>query len=484
MRLDEPELPTTLPPPELLTPREMQAADGTALACGVAGQVLMGRAGWAVARAALGFGPCRTLVLCGPGNNGGDGYVAACLLAARGWPVRVAALKAPRAGSDAATAAGFWRCGTVPFTIAEAAKATLVIDAVFGAGLDRELDPLVADVLAAARLVLAVDVPSGLDGATGAARGRVRAAAATVTFFRCKPGHFLLPGRALCGDLRLADIGIPASVLAAIRPGTVLNRPGVWRLPELTAASHKYTRGHVTVLGGAAMTGAARLAAAAARAGGAGLVTIAAARGAAVYRAACAPGVIVSDAPLAELLEDVRRRVFVCGPGIGHEAARAALPALLDAGRTVVADADALTLHAGAPEGLRGVAVVTPHEGEFTRLFGPPGTDRLGAARAAAARIGAVVVLKGSDTVIAAPDGRAAVNASAPPTLATAGSGDVLAGLVGAMLAQSLPPYEAAAASVWLHGRAAARGAAGLLAEDIAPNIPAAIEEARAFTGW
>jgi hydroxyethylthiazole kinase-like uncharacterized protein yjeF len=477
MQLDQPTLPRRLPPCALLSPAEMGRADQAAIRAGISGIGLMQRAGWAVARAALSFGPCRVLVLCGPGNNGGDGYVAARLLADRGWPVRLAALAPPRASSDAALAAALWHGPAAAFTPAESARADLVIDAVFGAGLTRDIDAAVAETLAAARRVLAVDVPSGLDGATGARRGQVRAADATVTFVRLKPGHLLLPGRTLCGTLHLAEIGMPAAILAELAPGSFLNRPGLWRLPVLTPESHKYTRGHVTVLGGPAMTGAARLAASAARHGGAGLVTIAAVQGADLYRTGD-PGLIVSDAPVATLLEDPRRKVWVCGPGLGHAAAANALPALIAAQRSIVADADALSLCAGAPERLRGVAAITPHDGEFAKLFGAP-TDRLAAARAAARRIDAVVVLKGADTIIAAPDGRAAINASAPPWLATAGAGDVLSGLLGALLGQGMPAFDAAAAAVWLHGRAAAQIGEGLLAEAIPPALTQAIIEAR-----
>ena len=394
---------------ELLTPAEMGRADTLAMAGGVAGVALMERAGWAVARAARRFGPCRVLVLCGPGNNGGDGYVAARLLAAQGWPVRVAALASPRPGTDAAAAVAAWSGPSGAFEPAEAARADLVIDAVFGAGLSRAVEGTVADTLAAARRILAVDVPSGVDGTTGAVRGRAAQAVCTVTFFRLKPGHCLLPGRDLCGETVLADIGLPARVLADIRPQTVRNTPALWRLPALPASTHKYARGFVSVLGGARMTGAAQLAAAAARHGGAGMVTIVAPGHAALYSHVPA-GLIVNDEPLETVLQDARRTTWVCGPGLGQDAARAALPRLLAAGRQVVADADALSAHAGRPEALRGAAVLTPHEGEFTKLFGPPGDDRLSAARAAARLVGTVVLLKGSDTVIAAPDGRAAIN--------------------------------------------------------------------------
>ncbi len=465
---------------ELLTPTEMTAADAAAAQAGVPGAVLMQAAGRAVARAAQRFGPCRTLVLCGPGNNGGDGYVAARLLAQQGWPIRVAALHPPRAGSDAQAAAARWHGPMASFDPAEASRVELVIDAVFGAGLSATIPNAVADALAAARRVLAVDVPSGLDGATGQSRGQVRAADATVTFFRLKPGHLLLPGRTLCGDVLLADIGLPASVLQAIAPQAWHNGPALWRVPLPGALDHKYTRGHVTVLGGASMTGAARLSAAAARRGGAGMVSIAAAGRADIYRTG-EPGLIVSDAPLLELLQDQRRAVWVCGPGLGQDTARTALPTLLAAGRRVVADADALGAYAGQPEALAGCAVLTPHEGEFAKLFGPIGPDRIAAARAAARRIGAVVLLKGADTVVAAPDGRVAVNSDAPPWLATAGAGDVLAGLVAALLAQGMEDWHAAAAAAWLHGRAAVLAGRGMIAEDLLSHIAAAMIEAAAL---
>ena len=438
----------------------------------------MERAGWAVARAARRFGPCRTLVLCGPGNNGGDGYVAARLLAEIGWPVRVAALAPPRPGSDAAWAASQWSGPAAAFTPEEAARSALVIDAVFGAGLSREVDGVVAETLAAAPRILAVDVPSGVDGATGAERGRVAQAACTVTFFRRKPGHCLLPGRDLCGELVLADIGIRASVLDAIRPQTFGNGPGLWRLPVLPANTHKYARGYVSVLGSVTMTGAAQLAAAAARHGGAGMVTIVAPGHAARYSHVPA-GLIVNDEPIEALLADARRTTWVCGPGLGQDTAREDLPKLLAAGRQVVADADALGAHAGHPEALRGAAVLTPHEGEFTKLFGPPGADRLEAARAAARRVDAVVLLKGSDTVIAAPDGRAAINGTGTPALATAGAGDVLSGLIAALLAGGMPAWEAACAGAWLHGRAGEALGPGLVAEDLPPAIARAMRGIR-----
>jgi hydroxyethylthiazole kinase-like uncharacterized protein yjeF len=469
-------------PPELLTPAEMARADAAAIAGGIPGATLMEAAGRAVAHAAMRrFRPCRTLVLAGPGNNGGDGYVAARLLEAAGWPVSVAALAPPRPGGDAAAAAARWRGPMAPFSAAEAARAGLVIDAVFGAGLARDLDGPAAEVVRSVRApLLAVDVPSGLDGETGAVRGFCPRAALTVTFFRLKPGHLLLPGRDLCGEVILADIGLPARVLELVAPRAWRNGPGLWRLPRPGSSSHKYSRGHVTVLGGSGMTGAARLAAGAAHRAGAGLVTIAApdASSAAAYRAGD-PGLIVSEAGLQALLEDHRRQVWIAGPGLLPDAdTRATLRRLVEAGRQVVADAGALMACAGAPESLAGAAVLTPHAGEFTALFGPPGEDRAGAARAAAARTGAVVLLKGADTVVAAPDGRLAINDNAPPQLATGGSGDVLAGIIAALLAQGLPRFEAAAAAAWLQGQAARHHGPGLVAADLITLLPAALNDA------
>jgi len=461
--------------PELLPPEDMARADAAAIAGGIPGPVLMENAGRAVARAIRArFRPCRTLVLAGPGNNGGDGYVVARLLAQSGWPVAVAAVAQPRAGTDAAWAAGRWRGPMADFNPDQAARADLVVDAVLGAGLARDVAGGTAATLRAARRVVAVDVPSGVDGATGAVRGAAPQAALTVTFFRLKPGHLLLPGRDLCGELVLADIGIPVTVLPAIAPRCHANSPALWAVPAPGAAAHKYTRGHVTILGGTEMTGAARLAAMGARRAGAGMLTIACPPGAAATYRAGDPGMIVSAAPLAEQLADPRRAVWVVGPGLGAEAAGAVLPALLAAGRTVLGDADVFSAAAGDPDALAACAVLTPHAGEFARVFGPPGMDRLAAVRAAALRTGAVVLLKGSDTIIAAPDGRVAINASAPPFLATAGAGDVLAGIIAGLLAQGMPPWEAARAGAWLHGSAAMLAGPGLVAEDIAAHLPRA----------
>ena len=460
-------------PTELLTPAEMARADALALQRGFAVEVLMEAAGRAVARAIqTRFRPCRVLVLAGPGNNGGDGYVAARYLEQAGWPVAVAPMAPPSPGSAAAAAAARWRGLIVPFSEHEIARAGLIVDALFGAGLTRPLTPKVIHLLQAVRAPLvAVDVPSGLDGATGQVLGFAPQAALTISFFRLKPGHLLLPGRTLCGETLLAGIGLPEAVLQEIAPRCWRNAPALWRLPGLEASAHKYTRGHLSILAGATMPGAARLAAMAARRVGAGLVTLHAENpDLATLLRADAPGQLVSDATLEALLADARRKVWLAGPGLlPHEATRSAMHKIIAAGKALVADAGALSAAAGAPDLLRGAAVITPHIGEFIRLFGELSADRLAVTRAAAARLGAVVVLKGPDSIIAAPDGRVIINDNAPPSLASAGTGDVLAGAIAALLTQGMAPFEAAAAAVWLHGAGAAAGPAGLIAEDLPP---------------
>jgi len=429
---------------EILTPAEMGRAD--ALANHEA--ALMEAAGRAVARAVMRkYTPCRTLVLLGPGNNGGDGKVAARYLAQAGWPVALAPITTA--------------------TAAQVAQADLVIDAVFGAGLSRDIAAPIADLLRAAKRLVAIDVPSGVDGATGAVRGYAPQAELTVTFFRLKPGHLLYPGRGLCGEVLLRDIGLPVWVLESIKPQTWRNGPWLWTLPARNTTGHKYSSGDVTVLCGT-MPGAARLACAAARRAGAGMVTLLADNMLIPPEA----GLIVRDDPLETLIEDARRKVWVCGPGLGVTQAATKLAALIAAGKTVLADADALTACAGAPEKLRGVAVITPHAGEFSRVFGPLGGDKLADVRAAAQKTGAVTVLKGADTIIAAPDGRAVINDNAPPWLATGGTGDVLAGIIAALLAQGMAPFEAACAGVWLHGAAAQKIGPGLIAEDLPGTLP------------
>ncbi len=474
----------------LLPPLVMAAVDAATIAGGIPGLRLMETAGRAVTRAiTAGFPPQPTLVLCGPGNNGGDGYVVARLLAAAGWPVRVVSLVERTAlKGDAATMAAAWGG---PFALAAAGDAlgteALVVDALFGAGLSRPLDgpaAALAEGLAGTdKSVVAVDIPSGVDGATGAAGGPAVRAALTVTFCRAKPGHYLLPGRLLAGRLEIADIGIPEAIVADRQTGLWRNVPDLWlaRLPQRTPEAHKYTFGHALVVGGpAATTGAARLAARAALRAGAGLVSVACAPADLFVYAAHLTAVMTKpiDGPagLGALLGDRRLSAALLGPGLGvGEATVALVGTALATGKPVVLDADALSSFAGRPEALFALlhpaCVLTPHDGEYARLF-PDAGCRLARARAAAARTGAIIVLKGGDTVVAAPDGRAAILGHAPPALATAGTGDVLAGITLGLLAQGVPAFEAAAAAVWLHAGAGALAGDGLIAEDLADLLP------------
>ena len=444
--------------------------------------------------------------------------MAARRLAEADWPVRVALL-VPRESlrGEAAHHAGLWRGTVEPLNPAALDGAELIVDAIFGAGLSRPLEGTAAQTLAEAAArkmtIIAVDVPSGLMGDTGANLGAVPCVL-TVTCFRKKPGHLLQPGRGLCGELIKADIGTPDSVFDDVKPDTFENDPVLWadQLPVLQTDGNKYTRGHALVWGGWPTTGAARMAARAAARMGAGLTTVAVPEAALPVYAAALTSVMVSPVArpedLALLLADSRTSGLLIGPGAGiGPDTRARVLAMLKTGRATVLDADALSTFQDDPQRLfdaiSGPCVLTPHEGEFKRLF--EGVvdlhgDKLTRARAAARASGAIVLLKGSDTVIAAPDGRAIINANAPPTLATAGAGDVLAGMVLGLLAQGMAPFLAAAAAVWLHGAAASRFGLGLLAEDLPDRLPAvfrqlarparrraegkAINEGRACTPW
>lgn len=423
--------------------------------------------------------PCRVLVACGPGNNGGDGYVLARYLAERGWPVSVAALQPPGDDTLAGMIAQRWSGPMVAFTVEEAERADLVIDAVFGAGMNRPLSETVEQFFAAARQIIAIDVPSGLDGATGACKGRVAPCLMTVALIRKRPGHLLEPGRSLCGEVSCVDLAIPSAVMAEVEETRLWeNGPTLWDLPAQKADDHKYKRGVVSLCGGAAMHGAALFAFEAARHVGAGLVRLTVPDDSALLYRLASPAAIVDTLPLEEALEDERRHVWVCGPGLLSEEVERTLPLLQCANRRIVADAGALSWAVGRPELLQGVSVITPHMGEFLRLFGPCEESRLEAVRQASKRLGAVIVLKGADTLIAAPDGRVSINVHATPALAVAGAGDVLSGLVGAFLAAGLPAWEAAAAAVWIHGeagrRAAAKKGGWIVPEDLFGELGAA----------
>jgi ADP-dependent NAD(P)H-hydrate dehydratase / NAD(P)H-hydrate epimerase len=499
----------------LLTTAEMAEADRLAIASGIPSLLLMENAGRAVADEAARMAPhgARIAVLCGPGNNGGDGFVAARLLAGRGHAVQLFALR-PVADleGDAGAMARRWTGPAESMAAFDASASHLIVDAMFGAGLSGALGDFAAQAVAVANKsgvpILSVDVPSGLDGTTGRALGPTIQAARTITFFRRKPGHLLLPGRMLCGLVVVADIGIPATVLDKVAPRTFANASPLWRdvYTVRRADGHKYARGHAVVISGAMhATGAARLGARGALRVGAGLVTVASPRDAVAVNAAHLTAIMIApfDVPdgIAGVLADRRRNAVLIGPGCGvGEATCQMVRHVLESGANVVLDADALTSYAGRVRGelADGIAkssapgiVVTPHEGEFDRVFGfsrdsvgQRADTNLGDARRIAADYNVVVVLKGPATIIANPDGRAAISENAPPTLATAGSGDVLAGFVTGLLAQGAPAWQTACAAVWLHSECANLFGPGLIAEDLPELLPQVLQKLETEKGF
>jgi hydroxyethylthiazole kinase-like uncharacterized protein yjeF len=486
---------------ELLANSEMSAADRMTIAGGTPGFDLMQRAGMSVAEAAVAGCPAGAVVgvVTGSGNNGGDGFVAARILRDRGYQVRVLAVSdVAKLKGDAAQARAFWGADVEPAAPDRLSGVKIIVDAIFGAGLDRPVEGRARTMIEAmntARVpVVAVDLPSGISGDTGEVLGTAVQARKTVTFFRRKPGHLLLPGRQHCGEVRLADIGIRAEVLRRIAPQTFANAPALWgaTFPVPALAGHKYSRGHaVVVSGGASYTGAARLAARGALRAGAGLTTMASPREALPTNEAANLAVMVravdGAAELTAFLNDRRFNAVAIGPGCGvGPYTRDMTLAALAGERAVVVDADALTSFADDPELLFSAirahpersVILTPHGGEFARLFGhlPDISQvhgKLEQARRAAAVSGAMVVLKGADTVVAAPDGRAAINENAPAWLATAGSGDVLTGFATGLAAQGMPGFEAACAAVWVHGETANVFGPGLISEDLPELLPA-----------
>ncbi len=492
--------PWTLPgdarsPHALLNVAAARAIDQAAIAAGTPELELMERAGAATAAAIRErWQPVPTLVLAGSGNNGGDGFVVARLLAEAGWPVRVACARDLKALSGSAQAMAKRWTGHVTTLEAKSLEgAALVVDALFGTGLARPLNGdfrAIVEALNARDVpVVAVDIPSGIETDSGAVLGAAVKADLTVTFFRRKPSHVLMPGGAHAGEIVVSDLGVADAVYAKIPVSLFANGPELWRgaFPWSTAESHKYTRGHAVVLGGTEVTGAARLAAHAAQRIGAGLTSIAADPSVvpiyAAFRADLMVKPVTGADQFRDLLSDKRLNAVLLGPGSGaDERLAGAIAAALDAGVALVLDADCFRILADRSNGLvkrlNNRVIMTPHEGEFSRVFGPA-APRLEVALKAARETGATVLLKGPDTVVAGPDGKAVINTGAPPELATAGSGDVLAGLIVGLLANRLSPFLAGIVASWFHGRAAAHFGPGLLAGDIPDLVPRVLAELR-----
>lgn len=475
-------------PTPILTSAEMAAADRSAVATGTPGYTLMQRAATAVARTLQTVWPTGpVLVLAGPGKNGGDGWEAARLLLEAGREVDIVSVVPKEAlPGDAALAADRWIHPTLDISEVDPTPQTIVIDALFGAGLSRPLDGnaaiLAEKCRSAGARVLAVDVPSGLNADTGLPLGEVVPADVTVTFQTRKPGHLLAPGRDLCGRVVVADIGLSEIDLLAGSPTAWEGAPEFFaqNLPTPNAATHKYSRGWMLGFMGDEMPGASLLAAAAARRVGAGIVSLIAGEGGPT--SGVPDGVLIErgDARRRTLLKDDRVSTILIGPGLGRARAAEVLPDVLGWAGPVVVDGDGLTSLADfAADRMKpfrsagvGATILTPHAGEFSRLFPDLSGDLASRARAAAKRSGCIVVAKGALTVVAEPGGRLAFGPLGPPDLATAGSGDTLAGIIAGLSAQGMPAFSAAVAGVWLHVEAAKAAGNNLIAEDLAGRLP------------
>ncbi len=482
---------------ELLTADEMRRAEKITIESGTPSLTLMENAGRGVTEEVVRRFPrgSRVLVLCGPGSNGGDGFVCARTLRERGYQVRLALLCKPEElPPDPREMARRWDETIEPFGPRLLEGAEVIVDALWGSGLKGPVNGVVGQVIEEVTErnlpVVAVDVPTGIDCTYGNVHGIAFHAVSTVTFFRRKTGHVLLPGKRYCGDVRAVDIGIATSVLADVAPQTFLNEPDFWLryYPRLDPDGHKYDRGHAVVVSGPMeSTGASRLGARAALRVGAGLVSLATSKAAFYINAAQLTSIMISahDGPaeLAEILaSDPRRNAVLIGPGAGATPeTRDNVAAVLSSEATAVIDAEGLTAFEANPQELfaliqqRGAAtILTPHKGEFDRLFPELGNaeSKLEQAKRAAEISGAVIVFKGPDTIVSAPDGLSAISEGSPPWLATAGTGDVLAGLIVGLCAQKMSPFDAAVAAVWMHAELARTFGPGLIAEDLADLLP------------
>ncbi len=476
----------------------MREADRLTINAGIDSYSLMQNAGRAVAEEITEYLDNRkALVLCGPGNNGGDGFVIARILSESGWRVRLACFKTiSELGEDALRAAHEWKGEILPFDNIEIDENEVIVDAVFGTGFRGTLPAPAANLFSRLRkarpVVIAVDIPSGVNGNTGQADENTLNASMTVTFFRKKLGQVLMPGMAYCGPIAVHDIGIQTSVLTETGVAAYENHPMLWRnkVRRKSYFDNKYTLGHLIVLGGPDMTGAALLAAHSAMRIRTGICTIVGPGNTAdVYRSYL-PGLIFESYETLDSfsshLQDDRRNAAILGPGAGRKDKEGLRKAVLDClamgeNKSLVLDADALNVFQGQREEffelLHKKCVLTPHEGEFERLFDDLEGIKPIRAIEAAALCGAVIVFKGADTIIATPDGKCIVNTNGPPLLATAGSGDVLAGMIAGLMAQGVPAFEASCASAWIQGEAAYSFGPGLIASDLPDLIPAVLRE-------
>jgi ADP-dependent NAD(P)H-hydrate dehydratase / NAD(P)H-hydrate epimerase len=481
----------------ILTPQQMNEADRLTIATGITGSWLMENAGFAILDVVLRHYPeiMRAVVLCGPGNNGGDGYVLARLLALRGVAVALYCSAPAKSGTDAEVAQSHWNGAVYPLETLNLQHGDVVIDALYGAGFRgalQDAETRAAQVVSESGVpIISVDLPSGIDGLTGQHQGPCFRADHTVTFFRKKPGHLLYPGRALCGQLHVVDIGISPRVLTEIAPKLYENSPDLFgsRLPQSDPETHKYAHDAVGIFcGGAGATGATRLSARAAAKAGAGavimLATIEAVPELASHLTSTMIRTIDNPECLTHCINDKKYAVFIVGPGFRDlPRLRETVLALLQSKRklNLVFDADVFSAFASDAETLFSAiekstctVVMTPHDGEFQRLFGDISQSDLAKhemALAAAKRAFCTIIYKGPDTVIASPDGRASINSNGGTMLATAGSGDVLAGAVAGLLAQSMPAFEAACCAVYHHADTGQRLGDGLIAEQLADAI-------------
>lgn len=487
---------------ELLTAEQMQTADKAAIDAGTPSYDLMTMAGNSAAFVIRErFSPMPVLVLAGGGNNGGDGYIIAQSLLDDGWevicsPIGAESPKKP----DLIHARGDFKGEVREFSTDLLESNPLIVDAIFGTGLSKPPGDEVKKIIAAVRErnlpVVAVDIPSGVNADSGEVMGDAFDAAITVTFMRKKLGHVLIPGKNHCGEVLVANIGIPEAVMESVAPRVWENDPVLWLplFPAVASDAHKYSRGHSVVLGGGiTQTGAAKLASRAALRSGAGLVSVACDEKSLPVYAASLSAIMTKQTDtvdaFSKLLEDERVTSVIIGPGAGiTEYTRQSVLTALRLGKKCVIDADAISAFEDTPETLfnhlKAECLLTPHEGEFERLFkGVVDLNKVELTKIAAKKANATILLKGADTVIASPDGRAVVNSNAPSDLATAGSGDVLAGICGGLIAQGMPTFEAACAAAWMHGFTAASIGAGLIAEDLTETLPSAITMLRNLKG-